>query len=360
MAGAIIFVPALAATAALGFVFALFAANHYLTVLQSTAAGAKHVTWGAEGVLDGFWKPFYLLWLAGLWAGPTMLLAKIGGGGWLTTVAPLAVVWLCYPVSQLSSLSATSVWLPLHPGVFDRLAQRPRVTLGFFALSVIPIVGVGVALHGIVRAEGAAWLVFGAALLVFSLYGYARLLGRLAFVLMFTKSRLARLTKKKKEKPQDVLPEVQPPPLPEPDEVEGFRQPSELPPIDSPDEGPLTGYDVAFADDDKPKKPRVRAEAVYPRQPDDDDVPYTVNEPDGEKLPEERLPESVVKPRDDEMKLLDRSDAPKKPKVAWSGEVFAFLGQQETWAAAGVLTFFALVVGALVRLLIETNPAKGG
>ena len=359
MAGAIIFVPALAATAVLGFVFALFAANHYLTVLQSTAAGAKHVTWGEEGVFDGFWRPFYLLWLAGLWAGPAMLLAKLGGGGWLTAVAPLAVVWLCYPVSQLSSLSASSVWLPLHPGVFDRLAQRPRVTLGFFALSLIPIAGVGVALDRIVRGEGGGWLVFGAALLVLSLYGYARLLGRLAFVLMFTKSRLARL-RKKKEEPRDELPPVQPPPLPEPDEVEGFRQPSELPPIDTPDEGPLAGYDVAFADEPRPKKARVRAEAVYPRRPDDDDVPYAVNEPDGAALPEERLPASVVKPREDEMKLLDRSDAPKKPKVAWSAEVLAFLGQQETWAQAGVLTFFALVVGALVRLLIETNPVKGG
>jgi hypothetical protein len=359
MAGAIIFVPALAATAVLGFVFALFAANHYLTVLQSTAAGAKHVTWGAEGVMDGFWKPFSLLWLAGLWAGPAMLLAKLGGGGWLTTAAPLLFVWLCYPVSQLSSLSATSVWLPLHPGVFDRLAQRPRVTLGFFGLSLIPIAGVGVALNGIVRGEGAAWLVFGAVLLVLSLYAYARLLGRLAFVLMFTKSRLAKLTRKKKE-PRDELPPVQPPPLPEPDEAEGFRQPSELPPIDSPDEGPLTGYDVAFADDDKKPKPRVRAEAVHPRRPDDDDVPYAVTEPDGEAPPEERLPASVVKPRDDEMKLLDRSDAPKKPKVAWSAEVLAFLGQQETWAAAGVLSAFALAVGALVRVLIETNPVKGG
>jgi len=357
MAGAIIFVPALAATAALGFVFALFAANHYLTVLQSTAAGAKHVVWGEEGVFDGFWKPFYLLWLAGLWAGPAMLAARLGGGGWLTTVAPLTLVWLCYPVSQLSSLSASSVWLPLHPGVFDRLAQRPRVTLGFFALSLVPIAGVGLALHGIARGEGAAWLVFGAPLLVLSLYLYARLLGRLAFVLVFTKSRLAR---RKKKEPRDELPPVQPPQLPEPEEAEGFRQPSDLPPIDTPDEGPLTGYDVAFADDAKPRRPRVQAEAVYPRRPDHDDVPYAANEPDGEAPPEERIPASVVKPREDEMKLLDRSDAPKKPKVAWSAEVLAFLGQHETWAQAGVLTFFALAVGGLVRLLRETNPMSGG
>lgn len=360
MAEAIIFVPALAASAVMGFVFALFAANHYLTVLQSTASGAKHVTWGDEGVLDGFWKPFYLLWLAGLWAGPAMFVARAGGGGWLTTAVPLLFVWLLYPVSQLSSLSASSVWLPLHPGVFDRLAQKPRVVLGFLALSLVPIGGIGLALNLVLRAEGGASLILGCAVLVLGLYLYARLLGRLAFVLRYTKSRL---TRRKKAEPRDELPPVQPPPLPEPEEAEGFRQPSELPPIETPDEGPLTGYDLAFADEPKPARKRVRAEAAEPAGragPDEDSETYVVNEPDGAALPEERLPESVVKPREDELKLLDRSDAPKKPKVAWSGEVLAFLGQQETWAQAGVLTFFALAVGALVRVLRETNPARMG
>ncbi|MFO0797890.1 MAG: hypothetical protein U0804_10450 [Gemmataceae bacterium] len=356
MAGAIIFVPALAASAVMGFVFALFAANHYLTVMQSTAAGARHVTWGDEGVFDGFWKPFYLLWLAGLWAGPAMFVARAGGGGWLTTAAPLLVVWLCYPVSQLSSLSATSVWLPLHPGVFDRLAQKPRVVLGFLALSLVPIAGVGFAANAVLGLDGLPSLLFGCGLLVMSLYLYARLLGRLAFVLRYTKSRLAP---KKKPEPRDELPPVQPPPPEE--EAEGFRQPSELPPITTPDDGPLSGYNVAFADEPKPAKPRVRAEAAHPRERDpDDDGTYGVNEPDGAALPEERLPASVVKPRDDEMKLLDRSDVPRKPKVAWSAEVLAFLGQPETWAAAGLLTCFAVVFGGLVRVCRDFNPARLG
>jgi hypothetical protein len=357
MAEAILFVPSLAAAAVLGFVFALVAANHYLTILQSTAAGARHVTWGVEGVFDGFWKPFYLLWLAGVWAGPAVLASRVAGAaGLMSYVVPLAVVWLCYPVSQLSSLSGPTIWLPLHPGVFDRLLQKPGVTLGFFALSLLPLAAVGVGFYGVFRAEGTPWLVAGCALLVAGLYGYARLLGRLAFVLMFTKSRL---TRRKKKDTRDELPPLQTPAPAEPEaEEEGFRQPSDLPPIETPDEGPLTGYDVKFADDPpRPARKRVRAEAAEPAErprrqpdPDEDDTPYEVNLPEGEALPEERVPASVVTPREDEMKLISRDGVPRKPKVVWSGEVLAFLGQPNTLAAAGLLTLIALGVGTFVRI----------
>lgn len=359
MAGAIIFVPALAGCAVLGFVFALFAANHYLTVLQTTAAGARHVTWGDEPILDGFWKVWYLAWLAGLWAGPAVLVSRVAGAsGFAAYAVPLLFVWACYPVSQLSSLSGPTIWLPLHPGVFDRLLQKPGVTLGFFALSLVPVAGLGLGFYAVARAEGAAWLVFGCVVTVLSLYLYGRLLGRLAFVLMFTRSRLTR-RKKKRDRGDDLPPLQTPSPADAVEEEEGFRQPSELPPIDTPDEGPLAGYDVTFADD-APKPARVRAERAEPRrrrEPDDDDVPYEVNAPVGE-LVEERIPESVVKPRDDEMRLIDRSDAPKRPKVAWSAEVLAFLAQPETLAAGGTLTFLALVFGTFVRIARETNPAN--
>jgi hypothetical protein len=361
MAEAILFVPSLAGAAVLGFVFALFAANHYLAVMQGTAAGAKLVPWGTEPILDGFWKPFYLHWLAGLWAGPALLGARVAGGGWMTYAVPLAVVWLCYPVSQLSSLSGPTIWLPLHPGVFDRLLQKTGVTLGFFALSLLPIAGVGFGVYGIFRGPGLGWLLAACPVLVLSLYLYARLLGRLAFVLMFTKSRLTR--RRKKEKRDEPPPLQTPPPPAEPEaEEEGFRQPSELPPIETPDEGPLTGYDVTFADA-KPKR-RVKAEVAEPARrrppdPDEDLTPYTVNEPDGEAIPEERVPASVVTPRADELALISRDDAPRKPKVAWSAEVLAFLGQSETVAAAGLLTLLALGFGGFVHICRAFNPANG-
>lgn len=367
MAEAFIFVPALAGTAVLGFVFALFAANHYLTVLQTTAAGGKLIAWGGEPILDGFWKVFYLAWLGGLWAGPALLAARLAGAtGFAAYAIPLLVVWVCLPISQLSSLSGPTIWLPLHPGVFDRLLQKPTVTLGFFFLSAAPIAAVGYGIAAVLRESGLFTLVLGCGAVVLGIYVYARLLGRLAFVLMFTKSRL---TRKKKKEERDELPPVQTPPPAEPvAEEEGFRQPSELPPIQTPDEGPLAGYDVSFKDD-RPK-PRVRAESAEPEaapkrkkkrkpDPDDEDVPYAVNAPDGEAIPEERIPASVVKPREDELRLLNRDDAPKKPKVAWNGEVLAFLGQPETFREGGMLLVMALLFAGLIRVCIEFNPSKG-
>ena len=52
--GAFIFMPALAGAAIFSFVFILFLANYYLTVLEGTATGAKHVTWLSEPIIDNF------------------------------------------------------------------------------------------------------------------------------------------------------------------------------------------------------------------------------------------------------------------------------------------------------------------
>ena len=146
---AVIFVPALAGSVIFGFLFALFAAHYYLTAMQSTGSGSRDVVWVSEPILDHFWKVFYLAWLIGLWLGPAYLIGQAYTAGsdsaWLRLAVPLAVFWLCYPVSQLSSLGGSTIWLPLHPDVFGRLAQKPGVVLGFFALSAAVLAVFGVA-----------------------------------------------------------------------------------------------------------------------------------------------------------------------------------------------------------------------
>ncbi|MCI0705042.1 MAG: hypothetical protein L0241_28615, partial [Planctomycetia bacterium] len=190
---AVIFVPALVGSTIAGFVFLLFAAHYYLTVLESTGAGAKEVTWISEPILDNFWKVFYLGWLIGLWLGPAYFIGRAfasgADAGWLKLGVPLLFLWALYPISQLSSLSASSVWIPIHPDVFARLAQKPAVTLGFFALSLPVFALFGVAFQWSFLTKGEWHLLFvGIPLLVVSVLFYARLLGRLAFGLMFTKS----------------------------------------------------------------------------------------------------------------------------------------------------------------------------
>jgi hypothetical protein len=393
--GAVIFVPALAGCIIFGFVFSLFAASHYMTVLQSTGAGAKKVTWASEPILDQFWKVWYMAWLIGLWLGPAYFLGRAFAGAtgadWMKLVIPLAVFWVCFPVSQLSSLSSTSIWVPLHPRVFDRLVQKPGVVLGFMALSAGALAIWGAGFRLAFFTPGLEWLVVGSLLFVLGGLLYARLLGRLAYVLAYTKSFLARKRKKKKPvESEDGQPREEAAAPDEPEPEPRFEQPSELPPIHTPDEGPLTGYDVKFADADAPVRPRKKTkraaddgegrrkrvvaevaedeEAEPPAKPkparvepdpDDDFVSYGVHEAEGAQ-PEEPKPSQLLKPNEEEMKLLSRDDVPKPPKQVWSGELLAFLAQPETLAAMGLLSFLCSIVAGMVRIAREFDPTSEG
>jgi len=368
---------ALAGCVVFGFIFCLFAAHAYLTVLQSTGSGAKLVTWVHDPILDHFWKVFYLAWLIGLWLGPAYFIGRAMTAGmdstWLRLAIPLAVFWIAYPVSQLSSLSGPTIWLPLHPDVFARLAQKPGVVLGFLALSAGALAGLGLGYHLTFFQTGLVWLPIGSVIFVTSALIYARLLGRLAFVLAFTKSFMKRKKKRDPAESREVSEGS-------PDGPE-ITQPSELPPIESPLDGPVTGYDIST--DEKPRK-RVLAEVIEEPEPepepavkrpsrktggthldksrewtdeDEDATPYGVGA--AEMVAEEAVPSVVIKPAPHEMKLLDRTDVPKRPKRAWTAEVWQFLGQPETMGAIGMLSIMCSFAGGMIRIARAFNPAAG-
>src|SRR5205085_9731946 len=66
----------------------------------------------------------------GLWAGPAYLIGRAAAPGdqWVKLAVALLAMWAMYPVSQLSSLSASSVWVPLNLDVFARLARSEEHT----------------------------------------------------------------------------------------------------------------------------------------------------------------------------------------------------------------------------------------
>ena len=381
---ALIFVPALVGAALFGSVYFAFAAHYYLTVLESTGSGAREVTWLKESITDNFWKPFYIAWLLVLWLGPAYIigrsLAGSTGVAWLGFAIPVLTAWLLYPVSQLSSLSASSVWIPLTLQVFTRLAQRPGVTIAFLILTLPVFALGGIAFRWAFLTEG-EWdrMFIGLPLFAFAALLYARLLGRLAFVLMFTKD-LLKGKKKKKPRPMDATPpasiERPPPPV----------ETSDTKPVMSPLDGEVVGYNVLMADDPPAPKKRVKAEVVEddplesesePRSPrapaprsapprrdrewandDEDATPYGVNAPVA--VPEESAPEKIFKPRAEDLALLDRRDAPKAPKQVWSAEVLVFLTQPGTISALMVLTLLGVLAGAMIRVARQFNPATGG
>src|SRR5579872_3776923 len=162
---AVLFVPLLAASVILGFVFLMFAAHYYLTVMESTGVGAKEVTWFSEPILENAWKLAYMAWLVGLWLGPAYFIGRVVTAGmdsvWWKLAIPLAVFWICYPISQLSSLSATSIWYPL-------------VSIGFLLVSIPVLAVFAVGFKWAFLTEGAWGLLFaGAPLMVLAGLMYA-------------------------------------------------------------------------------------------------------------------------------------------------------------------------------------------
>lgn len=385
---ALIFVPALLGAVVFGFVFLAYMCNAYLTVLEGTASGAREMSWEGFTIIDSFGRFVYLAWLVGLWLGPAFFLGRALSAGtdlaWIKLLAPLFVLWLCYPVSQMSSLSASSMWMPLIPDVFARLAQKPVVVFQFLGLTGVVMLVFGLGFQWTFLTEGDWPLLFvGSPVLVVSALLYARLLGRLAFLLRFTEDLLSRKRKKKPttEPSADAA---------EPKPTTRRAQPRELPPLETP-EGELAGYDVKFEDEPTQPKARVRAEvaetesepeaevveAATPRprrhpvpenavehgrvwtdEDDEETTGYGVHAPVVKQ--EELLPEEVVKPSAVETRLVSRADRPKKPKRAWGPEVLAFLAQPGTIVVIVAASTMCAAFGAMVRIARHFNPAAGG
>lgn len=382
----LIFMPALVGAVVFGFVFLLFLCNYYLSTVEGTAAGAKEVAYEHLDFIGGFGTLFYLGWLVGLWLGPALVVGRALTPGtdsaWLKLLAPLGFLWLCYPVSQLSSMSASSRWVPLTPDVFARLARKPFVVLQFLGLTAVVLAVFGVSFRWAFQTEGEWHLLFvGAPLLCVMVLLYARLLGRLAFVLRFTKGLFPPPRRKKRVERSE--PDTKPDPAPS----RARAQPRDLPPIETP-EGELAGYNVRFEDESPPMpRKRVRAEShtepagepvpepqprrrrptpesavergrVWTEEDDAETEAYGVRE--AEVQPAEVVPDVVVKPNAEEVRLLSRSDSPRKPQRVWGSEVWGFLGHPGTITALVVASGLCGVVGAMVRVARQFNPTAGG
>ena len=150
----------------------------------------------------------------------------------------------------------------------------------------------------------------------------------------------------------------------------------------------MTGYDVKYEDEEAPPK-RMKAEVIEDEVPptpapanrpkprplpmrrqrpetseerarawededDDEQTAYDVRE--AEVVPRDSTPKEVVKPKEDEMRLLSRDDVPKKPKVAWGAELLVFLGQPGTISAIVIASGWCMMVGVMIRVARDFNP----
>jgi hypothetical protein len=184
----------LAAIAIVGSIVFASAAHRFLVVLEQTAAGAERITWPDEPYVDHLWKGFYLAWLAALWLVPGFLLSWWLGpaaGGWKRLLLPASLFSLFFPLSLLSSLSASSRMVLLRGDVVRRLLEQPAALAGCYLLSATLLAGACWLFYLALFGHAVFFPLAALALILFSMI-YARTWGRIAWLTIKVEKAIER------------------------------------------------------------------------------------------------------------------------------------------------------------------------
>ena len=73
-------------------------------------------------------------------------------------------------------------------------------------------------------------------------------------------------------------------------------------------------------------------------------------------MTKESTPKELIEPKAEEMRLLSRDGAPKKPKRVWGPDLFAFLAQPGTLSAILIASGLCFVTGVMVRTARDFYP----
>jgi hypothetical protein len=131
-------------------------------------------------------------------------------------------------------------------------------------------------------------------------------------------------------------------------------QPRELPPVMTPLEGPIVGYDVDYGD--RPREPESPP-PPRPRPPDLDDVPYDLVGAVDQPPDRGPLPESFRSPPAYERQLARGGRAEPPPDSPWASGTVGFLFYSKTLPPLAALALGFGVMGLILQLLIEFKPS---
>jgi hypothetical protein len=340
-----------------------YASHCLLVVVEDTSAGNDVVQWPDEPYKDWLWKPFYLAWLMAFWAFPVAIAVRVIQPPILQESRSLQVMlfslpglWLLFPISLLSSLSARSRWVVFRPAVLASLARFAPTTLGFYAITVVLAGIVGVALYAGLEWKNSLYVlpfVGGALAAVFLIY--ARLLGRMAWLL----TTIKKDTEETSEEEQPLPPRragkrKRPPPIHDPwKPPTGSPDEGETPVVSTPLEGEIEGY--GLAGDDKPRDQPVKKKKRPFEEPDGayglaQEAPPPVKKKDEFRLelPRHRRHDSdLPKPSTLEMRLAVRTAPPPPPRMPLVTGVFTF-----PWYQEGLAPWFKLSLGFFAFLTL--------
>jgi hypothetical protein len=352
----IIFMCLLVLQAILGFLFGSYASRGFLLVLEETAAGNDEVVWTREPMTDWFAKLFYLLWIAGVWLVPTWLVLRwlrpafLGDElGLQFVVVSVAVVWLMFPVSLLSSLAAGTPWAVLYPPLLGRLARHPGAVLGLYGSTVLLLAGSAGLFYLVMKGWASLFIPVAAMAAAAVFLIYARLLGRVARIVNQQSAAEAEEAdepkpRKRRKARSATGAEV----------VDPWAVPKEKP---RPPKRKRGTYGIKDYEPTPEAAPEVPAGEVYGLQAPPPVAPppppsiWADDEPAVEKAV---LPEKPT--REEEMEQREEPPLPAWPLVQG---VYSFPWYRGTVGAWGLIALGLLIMGVVLRAMIEILPRGG-
>jgi hypothetical protein len=360
MAGAfatsLIFFALLIAEIMLGLFVITYACHNFLTVMQDTAAGNDDVNWPDEPLQDWLPRGAYLVGLIAVILAPVGFLRVVLKSRGVTDDLTLPLLatgavlfWLAFPVCLLSSLSGSSRLFILRAKVLVQLLRIPRAMLNFYVVSAVLFVALlGLAYLTLLNASFLLVPVTAMAATVV-LMTYARLLGRIAWLL----NEVQPVRRKPREK-MAPMPAVRsevldPWAAPEKKRKRKKRKAEKSPPVNVPVEG------YALADEPPASPPR---EVPLDGSPAIGEEPFAVQHP-----PDVPPTEGNEQPRpftdSSEYQLAIRSKLPQPPKHPLFSGVYSFPWYASSRRALAFLSIGFFLMGLLaVALMLIGLPGS--
>ncbi|HEV3119361.1 MAG TPA: hypothetical protein VGY58_20060 [Gemmataceae bacterium] len=361
-----------------------YAAHCFLVVLVHTAVGDDHIQWPDDLFADWFLRVWHFLWLLAVWLVPAFFLMKIFHPPSAVFVAGVvALLWLIFPVTLLSSFTALSQWVIFRPAILRALLAYSGPLIGFYAITgVLLAVCSGLWYAGILTDY---WMCLPAAAVAGAMgfFIYARLLGRIGLIISWYKPPKRRaaaadradnvqlldpwgLPEEKEQQAPAADAAPRPPRSLKRSKLKGKRRRQEdgydpwaispelkqaTPAVSEQEDplGPVTGtYGVAAADAPLPIQPRAEL-------PDPTLEGFAVAEPDGKPVtPIQPFGSPQVAKYELELAVRRRPPAPPAKPLTTGVYNFPFYPESVTRFAALAVGF--LIVGGLLRLLVAIFP----
>lgn len=360
-----------------------YCAHCFLVVVIDTAAGLDEVRWPADSMIDWIGQVVHPFVVVSALLIPVGFLDRNLGDAFLLNYPVLRVLvlgapwlWLMLPVALLSSMSASSAFVLVRPSIVAALLRGFAATFLFYVVTGVGIFGITALWYVAVFRERIFLIPLAAVLSAGGVLVYARLLGRLGW-----------LVSQDTERPRKRLPGKLRPQLRKQIQV---ADPWSQPPVPSfptrPPEGSKRGDDAPSSaaaydlSDEPPCEPPqfvLRQGTPFldvkatpqppPEEPSPQPRPYVYDDDDDDGKPiglapdasagQDTRPLVQVEPSKLEMRLRAAAEAPADPPAfpMFSG-VYSFPFYSTSLRAFYIMSIGWLVVGFAVERLVALFP----